>query len=302
MKTDTLLSSLGGAVTLINLSDEYAFIHTYQSRVILQSGNAITLDDLSEAFKATDQLFEQFPLDNRTVNTLIKTIFVEDGALLKAPSVAQINGRIYGVGGRHRLAAIRRYLKFCGEDSGVQLINVELLTVDSTDTLLRLVEADNQSRVMRKPELQHLELQRLGGASFGTEDIAQTILSNDLTPQQAKRLSGQFFTRRNHPKLKTVTRNSIGEMIGCYVLYKVPPAELRKLSRRAEPRVTPEQFTEMMDKAWTLLCELVDSQTVLGRNAKSLADEVIAQLDSGRHKARRQRSKNDTTIEQPVEF
>jgi len=282
---DSFMASIERLLPPLDLNDERAFIDTYQNRAVKDKETTITFSELLEAVRNSEKLFEQYPVDVRNVNKLLKSIFIEDEWLMQDPLIACIDSKYYLYGGRHRVAAIAKYfdsqVKHYADKRqaeylmNMMLVRVEITKIEDEGTLLRLIQANNASRIMRKPELYHLQYQALGGDA-GDHQVGNVILNRDILPSDARHLSGQAFVRRSHPKLQNVTKQQIAEYVGAWILYDKLPGD--RLNKKLEPNVNAEAYNVLMDIAWDKLCEIVEGENVLGRNARQLALEVIEQV------------------------
>lgn len=277
----------------IDVSFDLSFVDAYQNvRSHKDTPLYYSLKTLLEALDNSENLFRQFPLDERSIKMIARSIFIEDAWLMRDPELAMVDGVLYIIGGRHRLTAIVSTLAQLANHLGTdenskeelfgnyidQNIRVEVTHINDAHDLLKLVMASNQSRIMRKAEHSHLRVQQLGANATSSHSAAQAVLTSELTPKEAKELAAQVFVRKHSEKLKPQTKQTLGEKVASFVLYGVKPGE--KLTRGKPVLIRSiSEFEDAMDKAWGIVTDITSNELVVARNATSIATEVIDRLE-----------------------
>lgn len=287
--------TLANIRTGIDTSIEYGFYKTYQSRVGKANEEFYTLRTLLEAVQNSEAKFKQYPVDERSVKAIAKSVFVETVWLQRDPTIALVGSDVYVVGGRHRLNAIactiaslvldelnqEQYTDEAKQELFDEYLNqylrVEVLHLADLEDLLLLIQTDNQSRTMRAAEKAHMQVQNIGADNETFDSVGKAVLTTELTPKEAKTLAAQAFTRRSHKKLKPQTLQVIGEKIASFVLYGVCPGD--RLSAKAEILVKSyEEFNTEMDRAYEMMCSIIEGEAVIARNATEIVERVIREL------------------------
>lgn len=157
----------------------YSFDTHFQSAVKSDSLVSIPLETLLDA--SAQASTAQYPLNPKKLDAIVKS-FAKGKHLLKAPVLCEFNGTLYTVGGRHRTAAIDVLTRTYGINAKgkpelysevnrdtlspiARLVRVDMVSVDSLETLSELILADNGSRVMTGPE--QASVKAMGG--YATE-------------------------------------------------------------------------------------------------------------------------------------
>lgn len=277
------------------------FVHRYQSRITKASPEYVSLAVLLEAVERTENEFKQYPVDNLSVKRLAKDVFFEQGWLVRDPLVADLDGSLYIVGGRHRLTAIaatfasiantvtasdgNKMATSNGEaqdlfDSLIQQnIRVDLLYLERKQDLLTVVLGDNLSRTMRSSEKAHTQVQMMGADPTDESSAAEVVLHSDRTPREMKQLIASVFTLKQHDRLKPQTLQVIGERVAAFILFGVRKGE--RLNSKAEVKVhSTAEFMQTANLAWNIMSEEVEHEPVVARNANVLSERVIDRLVS----------------------
>lgn len=269
-------------------NDEW-FISEYQARAHKQNPECYTLRTLLEAVKNSEEQFQQYPVDDRRAKEIARSIFIEDQWLMRDIALAFYQNRPYIVGGRHRVTAIanvfaaiiKENYKETEQDEMFELalsqfVRCEVIYLQTMHDLLALVRADNQSRVMRKAEQAHLDLQVLGADSHSIDAVGKTVLTSELGARDAVSLAAQHFVRQTDSKLKAQTRQVLGEKIARYVLYGTLDG---KLYKHTPLKVESTQaFSEKMDRAWEIVKELTNNEIVVAKYSTDIAQKVMDRL------------------------
>jgi hypothetical protein len=272
------------------------FSNLYQSRAQKKNAEYYSLRTMLEAVHSSEAQFKQFPVDERNLKALARSIFTDQMWLQQDPTLAVVDGSYYIVGGRHRINAIATTLaqvirhtfttltwtdeeKQARFESALeQNIRCEVLYLHSLEDLLVLITSDNESRTMRKAETSHLIAQAYGADAESLESVSKAVLGNDLSPSEAVAIAGQNFVRRPS-KLKPQTKQVIGEKVAKHVLYGTDAD--KKLSTRNNVQVSSiHDFEEKMDKAWDILSELIEGEVVIAKNSSQLAKQISEKLDA----------------------
>lgn len=278
------------------------FSTNYQSRAQKKAPEYYTLRTLVEAVRNSEATFEQFPVDEKNLQAIAKSIFVEQLWLQRDITLGSIDGELYIIGGRHRVSAIANtlaqavryrqqyfswsedHLKDVFDGCLSMFIRCDVYYLANHEDLLTLISADNQSRRMRKAEFSHLMAQSYGADSSSIESISETLLSSDLTPKEAIQIAAQNFTRRSDSKLKPQTRQILGERIAKHILYGADPSKRIAIANKLKVN-SKEEFEFLMEKAWDILNEVIKDEIVIAKNATLLSKEVTDRLDEYQRQA-----------------
>lgn len=227
------------SVALLEFCDPNVFIDEYQNSLIgTRSGyQRVTIGEMLNAFSASEELMKQYPIDEKVVKSILRSLLFDGNELWKAPELALVvdgesdEAKLYGVAGRHRGTAIRNMLelsfgldvpadKDTSEDRKSReaayqtaLNTVEVLvrldTLPSKNVLLERIYHDNQSRKMTVEEKTHIEVQAVYGLKpDGVDGGAITnILLSDVPVSKKRNIVAMYFTRyanKNNGKKGTV--------------------------------------------------------------------------------------------------
>lgn len=281
-------------------NDEW-FVSEYQARAHKQNPEFYTLRTLLEAVKNSEEQFQQYPVDDRRAKAIARSIFIEDQWLMRDIVLAFYQNNPYIIGGRHRVTAIanvfaawvrENYNQNEAEDifelATSQFVRCEVIYLQTLHDLLALVVADNQSRVMRKAEQAHLDLQVLGADSHSIDAVGKTVLTSELAAKDAVSLAAQYFVRQTDNKLKAQTRQVLGEKIARYILFGTDDAKLYKHTPLKVENV--KEFNQKMAKAWEIVKELTQGEIVVAKFSSDIAAKVIKQL----------KTSNDDLVSEPI--
>lgn len=273
------------------------FSTVYQSRAQKKSPEFYSLNTLLTAVHNSESKFKQFPVDERNLKHLARSIFADFIWLQRDPTIAVVDGQFYIVGGRHRITAIAsvfaqvirdRFNSVAWSEDDRQRhfeaaleqnIRCEVLYLHSLEDLLLLITVDNDSRIMRKAETSHLVTQAYGADAESIESVGKAVLGHDVSPSEAVAMAAQNFVRRPSP-LKPQTKQVIGEKVAKHILYGTRAD--KKLSTRNEIQIKSlQEFEDKMEKSWALLQDLIEGQEVIAKNSSMLANQIIERLESG---------------------
>lgn len=192
---ENLLTSSQLKLVYPDYNNYWWFTNDYQSRVNKPHPEYFSLRQILTAVENSEREFKQFDVDERNVKALAKSIFVDDTWLQRDIVVANCEEHLYIVGGRHRAEAIAYvFAQVCRNTQTPdktfqrmveQKIRCDLLLIKNFHDLLILIQADNESRRMRKVEQKHLEAQILGADANTKTSIAETVLSSAINPTKA---------------------------------------------------------------------------------------------------------------------
>lgn len=278
---------------LIKTSVASSFADEFQDkRITKEHPKYYTLSTLlTQAIPNSEAEFTQYPLDDRRVKEIARSIFIEDNCLYSDPKIAFLDDKPYIIGGRHRIyavAAVFAQLAQLNGDEAIddefndlceQEVRCEVVHVRNMETILEMLVADNQTRTIRASEATHLQAQLLGANSTSYNEPAKaSLISSGLTASQKRDIAAQNFARRDYKRLTSETKWKIGRYIAQYVLY----GTLDKISSKSTNRVeNMEQFDSEMSKAWSILVELVEAETTItnfARSSRELALRVIRRM------------------------
>ncbi len=186
-------------VTDYDINTSEWFISNHQPH-LPESFPSVTLRELVNSVLRSEALMQQFPIKARQVKKLVDSLFVKGEELTKPISLAEVDGSLYNIGGRHRTAALVEFLKFIiplryvtpsdfsasaelSEEEGIDALGalVNDKFEQALDTTLvrvyppiqlrdpaeveRQIVADNSSRSMNPAEKSHLRTQSQLGLS-----------------------------------------------------------------------------------------------------------------------------------------
>lgn len=279
--------------TTLDMAFDLSFVDAYQARSKKDTPQYYTFGTLLQALDNSEAVFQQFPIDERSVKFIARSIFLEEQWLMRDIEIALCDGDLYIVGGRHRLSALvstfAQLANHLGKDEAnkedffneylAQNVRVDVIHLNDVSDLLKLVMSSNQSRIMRKAEHSHLKVQQLGADSKSASSASRAVLTSDLSPKEARELAAQAFVRRHHDKLKAQTKQVLGEKIAAYIMYGVRPGE-RLSSKLSVQLKTISEFDDKVNKAWNILNDITSKEVVIARNATALASQVIDRLDA----------------------
>lgn len=291
------------------------FSNVYQSRSQKKHPEYYSLKTLLQAVHNSESEFKQFPVDERNLKNIARSIFTEYIWLQRDVTLAVVEGHFYVVGGRHRTNAIAnvfaqvirdRYSTIAWSDEDRQQafdlaleqnIRCEVLYLNSLEDLLILITVDNDSRTMRKAETSHLMAQAYGADASSIGSISRAVLGHDLSPTEAVAIAAQNFVRRPSV-LKPQTLQVIGQKVAKHVLYGTRAD--KKLSTKNEVQVTSlEELEAMMDKAWKLLEEIIEGKAVIAKDSTAIAKQIIEKLGDSPKDARTVVSEPALTVAKP---
>lgn len=285
----TLLSKPQLKLILAHFQNDEWFISEYQARAHKQNPECYALRTLLEAVKNSEEQFQQYPVDDRRAKEIARSIFIEDQWLMRDIALAFYQNKPFIIGGRHRVTAIanvfaawvRENFKETDQEGVFELalaqfVRCEVIYLQTMHDLLALVRADNQSRVMRKAEQAHLDLQVLGADSHSIDAVGKTVLTSELAARDAVSLAAQHFVRQTDSKLKAQTRQVLGEKIARYVLYGTLDGKLYKHTPLAVS--STQEFSKKMDRAWEIVKELTNNEIVVAKYSTGIAQKVIDRL------------------------
>ncbi len=235
----------------------------------------IGLSEIVAAFHRSEEELKQFDVDYKKVKQLAKKVFVSDGKLMEPILLANIGGTLYGVGGRHRTAALVDGVEQLarmnpGKVMPDQVIPCIIQVLPNKQALLDAIVADNQSRRMSKSELQNLSAQY-----FGTTEDPESFAVALETARKAGEVKavgvlGTLIAKNIEAKgailvqvLNTdgtirgtvpVSRDTIMAISRNFAAYLVR----RQIPRPAQPKVSPdvvvgesvEEATERVTMEW----------------------------------------------------
>ncbi len=271
-------------VEIPNTSYSEAFIDAFQTQYLPANAEPFTIGQVIEATERVESTFKQFPLDEKRVAALAKSIFADDGALVKPIELARLTVKdeegqqLFNISGRHRTEAIKLYFDAFdvpAEDYHKLDILCQVVDISTEAQLVKLIEASNGSRTVRKSEQGHLLLQELGAGADGIKSIAGTVLKADITDADKAKLLGQFFVRfsRQDKLVKTETALGIGAKVGKFILDTAKQEEFSNLKTT--------DVSKLMTHAWAVLTEVIKSDTSVsnkGRAVGALAEQVCTRL------------------------
>lgn len=273
-----------------HFQNEEWFISEYQARVHKKNPEFYTLRTLLEAVRNSEEQFQQYPVDDRNMKQIARSIFIEEQWLMRDIILAFYQNKPYIIGGRHRVTAIacvfaeyiRTNYSSLEEQEEVfqqaleQYVRCEVLYLQTLHDLLALVQADNQSRTMRKAEQAHLNLQTLGADPHSVDAVGKTVLGSELDAKDAVSLAAQHFVRQTDSRLKAQTRQVLGEKLARFVLYGTLDAKLYKHTPLKIE--SAKEFSEKMDRAWEIVRELTQNEIVVAKYSNEIAQKVMDRL------------------------
>lgn len=292
---EDLLTANQLKLVLPDYNNFWWFTHEYQSRVEKPHPEYFNLRQILKAVENSEREFKQFDVDERNIKALAKSIFIDDTWLQRDIVVSNCEEQLYIVGGRHRADAIAHvFAQVCRNTPTPdqtfhrmmeQKIRCELLFIKDFHDLLILIQADNESRRMRKVEQKHLEAQVLGASPDSKISIAETVLSAAINPTKACEIAAHNFVRRHdNSKLTPQTKQLIGEKVAKYILFGVS-VDTRLKNNYGMKVSTVEEFNVAMDNAWKITNQVVKER--LSRNdlklalkAREIAVDVVLLLSS----------------------
>ncbi len=287
---------------MVNLDSKNSewFSTNFQSRTQKKSPEYYSLRTLIESVKNSEETFEQFPVDEKSIKEIARSIFIESFWLQRDISLGIIDGTLYIIGGRHRVSAIANTLaqavrfkhqNFAWSDQHLvdvfngcldMFIRCDVTYLSNKEDLLTLIASDNESRRMRKAEYGHLLSQSYGADADSLSSITDTLLSSDLSPKEAVTIAAQNFVRRSS-RLKPQTRQILGEKVAKHLLYGTAPD--RKLAVTNKVLITSKkEFEYLMDRAWEILERITKDAIAVAKNVTALAKEITDELDNQRVK------------------
>ena len=288
--TKPLLNQKQIRVVPAHFQNEEWFVSEYQARVHNKSPEFYTLRTLLGAVKNSEEQFQQYPVDDRNMKQIARSIFIEEQWLMRDIILAFYQNNPYIIGGRHRVTAIANvfaeyirtnYSHEQEQEEMFQLaleqyVRCEVLHLQTLHDLLALVQADNQSRTMRKAEQAHLNLQTLGADAHSVDAVGKTVLGSELDAKDAVNLAAQHFVRQTDSKLKAQTRQVLGEKLARYVLYGTLDAKLYKHTPLKVE--SSAEFGKKMDRAWEIVKELTQNEIVVAKYSSEIAQKVMDRL------------------------
>lgn len=274
----------------VHFQNEEWFVSDYQARVYKSDPKFYTLKTLLEAVRNSEEQFQQYPVDDRNMKQIARSIFIEEQWLMRDIVLAFCQNKPYIIGGRHRVTAIAcvfaefirtNYSNLEEQEEVFQLaleqyIRCEVLFLQTLHDLLALVQADNSSRTMRKAEQAHLNLQTLGADPHSVDAVGKTVLGSELDAKDAVALAAQHFVRQTDSRLKAQTRQVLGEKLARFVLYGTLDAKLYKHTPLKIE--SAKEFREKMDRAWEIVKELTQNEIVVAKYSHEIAQKAMERL------------------------
>lgn len=279
-----------------DLHDSEWFTKLYQSRTQKSHPEYYSLKTVLLAVSSSEERFQQYPVDERTLKSLARSIFTEYMWLQRDIVLGLIDGEYFVIGGRHRVNAIAnvfaqyvrdKYTELAWTDEDrqevflqmlEQNIRCDILHLNSLEDLLVLINVDNDSRVMRRAEQTHLLAQAYGADAQSVDSIGKAVLGHDLDPTEAVHIAAQSFVRRPS-KLKPQTKQVIGERVAKFILFGTGAS--KKLSTMRGLRVeSVKEFEDKMDRSWELLEGMIEGKEIVAANAKLISKNIVEILES----------------------
>lgn len=279
-----------------DIHDSEWFTKLYQSRTQKSHPEYYSLKTVLLAVSNSEERFRQYPVDEKTLKSLARSIFTEDLWLQRDIVLGRIDGDYFVIGGRHRVNALvnvfaqyvrDKYKELAWTDKDrqevflqmlEQHIRCEVLHMNSLEDLLVLINVDNDSRVMRRAEQTHLLAQAYGADAESVDSIGKAVLGHDLDPTEAVHIAAQSFVRRPS-KLKPQTKQVIGERVAKFILFGTGAS--KKLSTQRGLRVSSvKEFEDKMDRSWELLEEMIEGKEIVAANAKLISKHIVEVLES----------------------
>ncbi len=93
-------------MVLVDSKNSEWFATNYQARAQKNHPELYSLRTLLKAVENSEKTFEQFPTDEKSIKDIARSIFIDSLWMQRDISLGSIDGELYIIGGRHRIAAI----------------------------------------------------------------------------------------------------------------------------------------------------------------------------------------------------
>ncbi|BAY64976.1 hypothetical protein NIES22_50770 [Calothrix brevissima NIES-22] len=278
--------------SFIEVSDTGSFNKNYQEQYTsIPNSRSYSLRSLlTEALSHSNAEFKQYDLKQNRIKELVNSIFKKDHWLMNDIVVGDFNGKLYLIGGRHRIFSIAHVFallaqaKFNDEEQRQSLfieyleqsIRVIYKEIKDKNYLLPLLIKDNDSRRMRGAEIAHLDAQTLGANSEGIDSISSAALNAD-NHDKTIRIAALHFARRSHRNTTKETRLAYGKYIARWAIFGIRPGQ--RLKDNIPHKVKEvESLDNLMDKAWEIFIDETEGETLLYKKAAEISSKIIDRL------------------------
>ena len=218
------------------------------NHVVPMSTVLMTLKELDMAFCRSAEFVEQVTLNPRTLDALIKDIFLGNRHMVSPIVVGQVSESVrFGISGRHRVAALCAGAGALVKNAQEQTIPVLICHFTSMEALLEAIVLHNRSRSMGLSEINCLRAQALG---LNPNSIVESLVAAlDECPrgkrvdvlatafsEEVGELKCQFNTgtMTGSLSLSADTKFKIGKALFNGIMhFKVPRPSVKKLSDEA---------------------------------------------------------------------